>query len=63
MICEQELSDLGVQSNQISNTDLDTSKSLKEESTNTKKKERRSRIAFNKMSGVNDKIKAPFEEA
>ena len=63
MICEQELSDLGLQSNQIIHTNLDTIKSLKGESTNMKKKERCSRIAFNEMSGVNKKNKAPFEEA
>jgi len=38
VIREQELSDLGVQSNQIMNTNLDTIKSLKEESTDMKKK-------------------------
>ena len=37
MICEKELSDLGLQSNQIIHTNLDTIKSLKGESTDMKK--------------------------
>ena len=63
MICEQEVSDIGVQSNQIIHTNLDIIKSLKEESIDMKKKKWRSIIALNKMSGMNEKINAPFEKA